>query len=124
MMPSCTSFLASSSVILDLNSDSKTAIAASEPEPMVTYGRLSVEPCGYTVYSDGPLQSMPPSTSAALTLPWYRKSMRFSIVHAVTTRGCLPVAMRCISSCDEMSIVVFSVSAEVPAPQHQMLSAM
>ena len=39
-----TSFLASSSVILDLNSDSKTAMAARDPEPMVTYGSESVLP--------------------------------------------------------------------------------
>ena len=36
--------------------------------------------------------------------------MRFSIVHAVTMRGCLPVFMRCSSSCDEISAVVDSVS--------------
>ena len=28
------------------------------------------------------------------------------------------------ATCDEMRAVVLSVSAEVPAPQHQMLSAM
>jgi len=39
-----TSFFASSSVILDLNSDSKTAMAAREPEPIVTYGSESVLP--------------------------------------------------------------------------------
>ncbi len=40
--------MASSSDIESLYSDSNTAIAASEPEPIDTYGRLSVEPCGYT----------------------------------------------------------------------------
>ena len=46
MIAERTSAFASSSVILLLYSDSKIAIAASEPEPIVTYGKLSVEPWG------------------------------------------------------------------------------
>jgi len=42
----------------------------------------------------------------------------------VTTRGLRPVDSACSSSCDEMSAVVNSVSAAVPAPAHQMLGAM
>jgi len=45
-----------------LYADSKTAMAASEPEPMVTYGSLSVEPWAWTVKSWGPVASTPPTT--------------------------------------------------------------
>lgn len=31
---------------LGFHRDSSTAIAAKEPEPIVVYGSLSVEPCG------------------------------------------------------------------------------
>jgi len=39
--------------------------------PMVTYGSESVEPCGWTEYRWGPVESTPPSTRAALIYPWY-----------------------------------------------------
>lgn len=42
----------------------------------------------------------------------------------VTTRGLRPVDRLCSSSCDEMSDVVNSVSAAVPAPAHQICGAM
>ncbi len=46
MIAACTRRFACSTSIPDLYSASKTAIAASEPEPIVTYGSESVEPCG------------------------------------------------------------------------------
>jgi hypothetical protein len=54
--------------------DSNTAIAASEPEPIVTYGSLSVDPCGATVNRCAPVESTPPRTSAAPIWPWYLRS--------------------------------------------------
>jgi len=44
---------------------SNTAIAAKLPEPIVTYGSLSVEPCGCIVNRWGPVASTPPRTRAA-----------------------------------------------------------
>ena len=44
--------------------------------PMVTYGSLSVDPCGYTQYRCGPVESTPPSTNAALMWPWYLISIQ------------------------------------------------
>ena len=46
------------------------------------------------------------------------------MVSAVTTRESRSVANRCSSSWDPTIAVTFSVSAAVPAPQHQMLGAM
>ena len=46
-------------------------MAASEPEPMVTYGSLSVEPWGWMVNRCAPVASTPPNTSAAPIPPWY-----------------------------------------------------
>ena len=48
-MASLTSSLASSSSMSSLYLASNIDIAASEPEPMVAYPKLSVDPCGYTV---------------------------------------------------------------------------
>ena len=42
----------------------------------------------------------------------------------VTTRGLRPVERECSSSWDEMSAVVKSVSAAVPAPAHQICGEM
>lgn len=70
---------------------SNTDMAASEPEPIVTYGSLSVEPWGAIVKSCGPVLSKPPSTSAAPMWPWYWNKRCFSNVMAVTTRGRLRV---------------------------------
>lgn len=50
---------------------SKTAMAARLPDPIVTYGSLSVEPWGWIVKSCGPVASTPPRTSAAPISPWY-----------------------------------------------------
>jgi hypothetical protein len=55
---------------------SKTAMAARLPEPMVTYGSLSVEPCGWMVKRCGPDASTPPSTSAAPIWPWYLRGRK------------------------------------------------
>lgn len=117
-----------------LHPDSNTAIAASEPEPIVTYGNLSVDPCGWMVNKWAPVASTPPSTSAAPMWPWYLlhhqrmrlqihqethwKSRCLSMVIAVTTRGLRPVESACNSMLLEMSAVTNSVSAAVPAPQH------
>jgi hypothetical protein len=124
-----------------LHPDSNTAIAASEPEPIVTYGNLSVDPCGWMVNKWAPVASTPPSTSAAPMWPWclrqsppmhhqrmhlqihqgtHWKSRCLSIVIAVTTRGLRPVESACNSILLEMSAVTNSVSAAVPAPQHLM----
>jgi hypothetical protein len=46
------------------------------------------------------------------------------MVMQVTTRGLRPVDRECSSSWDEMSAVVNSVSAAVPAPAHQIWGAM
>ena len=48
---------------------SKTAMAARLPDPIVTYGSLSVDPCGWIVKSCGPVMSTPPRTSAAPMFP-------------------------------------------------------
>jgi hypothetical protein len=50
----------------------------------------------------------------------YWKSRCLSIVMAVTTRGLRPVESACSSMLLEMSAVMNSVSAAVPAPQHLM----
>ena len=42
----------------------------------------------------------------------------------VTTRGFRPVDSACSSRLEEMSAVVNSVSAAVPAPAHQICGAM
>lgn len=42
----------------------------------------------------------------------------------VTTRGCLPVDRECSSRFEEMSAVVNSVSAAVPAPAQKIEGAM
>lgn len=47
----------------------------------------------------------------------YRKSICLSIRLAVATRGRRPVDSECSSRLEEMSCVVISVSAAVPAPQ-------
>lgn len=47
--------------------------------PMVTYGSLSVDPCGYTQYRCGPVESTPPSTNAALMWPWYLISIHTNV---------------------------------------------
>lgn len=52
----------------------------------------------------------------------YLKSICLSMVIAVTTRGLRPVDRACNSMFDEMSAVVNSVSAAVPAPQQRMES--
>lgn len=54
----------------------------------------------------------------------YWKSICLSIVIAVTTRGFRPVERACNSMFDEMSAVVNSVSAAVPAPQQRIDSVM
>ena len=99
---------------------SKTAIAARLPEPIVTYGSLSVEPWGWMVKRWGPVESTPPRTSAAPTWPWYLKSICLSIVIAVTTLGFLPEERAWSSMLDEIRAVVNSVSAAVPAPQQRI----
>lgn len=48
---------------------SKMTVAARLPEPMVTYGRLFVDPCGAMLKRCGPVSSTPPSTSAAPDWP-------------------------------------------------------
>ena len=50
---------------------SNTAIAARLPEPIVTYGNLSVDPWGWMVKRWGPVASTPPRTRAAPIWPWY-----------------------------------------------------
>lgn len=52
-----------------------------------------------------------------LILKPYLKSICFSIRLAVTTLGRRPVERECSSKLEEMSWVVISVSAAVPAPQ-------
>ena len=48
---------------------SNTAMAARLPDPIVTYGSLSVEPWGWIVNKCGPVASTPPNTSAAPICP-------------------------------------------------------
>ena len=57
-------------------------------------------------------------------IPIYLNNICFNMVIAVTTRGFLPVDKACSSMLEEMSAVVNSVSAAVPAPQHRMESVM
>jgi hypothetical protein len=73
---------------------SNTAIAASDPDPIVTYGSESVDPCGWMEYSAGPLTSTPPSTRAADTCPWYLYRCCFNRRHAVFTRDWVCVCER------------------------------
>lgn len=61
--------------------------------------------------------SIPPSTKAAEIWPWYLNNICFNIRHAVEVLDSRSVCNLWSSSCDEMRLVVFSVSAAVPAPQ-------
>jgi hypothetical protein len=54
----------------------------------------------------------------------YLKSICLSIVMAVTTRGLRPVERPWSSILEDMSAVVNSVSAAVPAPQQRIDSVM
>lgn len=69
---------------------SKTAIAAKLPDPIVTYGSLSVDPWGWTVNKCAPVESTPPSTRAAPMWPWYLKAYVGKVIQASTRSWHLP----------------------------------
>ena len=56
-------------VISFLHLDSKIAMAFNDPDPIVTKGSLSVDPCGAILNKCGPVQSIPPNTNAAPICP-------------------------------------------------------